>query len=265
MNDMTMHTPQVGNPDRTEKGGGFLTRFGSRRSSRDTIDMLYGPDPEDSPVLDAEASSAPRAEAPRTAPSASSEGREVNVFTSGLIIEGNVSSETDLVIRGTVRGNISCRSNIEFSGDVTGDIEGKSIRINGGRVKGDIRCSGSLSVERSRIEGNLSASQARINNLIEGNITVQGTLSLQREANIQGSITASGLSVEEGAMMNGQITITREREEGELRRAGGGILPASGSVEPKGAPDSLSGTRTRSASVGRLPLADGEGERETNK
>ena len=79
--------------------------------------------------------------------------------------------------------------------------------------KGDIQCEEKLSIEKSHIEGNLAAAQAQINNRINGDITVQGTLSLLREANIQGNITAAGLGVEEGAMMSGQITITRDCKE----------------------------------------------------
>lgn len=42
---------------------------------------------------------------------------------------------------------------------------------------------------------------------------MRGSLSLQREADIQGNITAAALSVEEGASMNGRITISREAPE----------------------------------------------------
>lgn len=146
----------------------------------------------------------------RPAPVAGERG--VNVFCEGLVIEGNVVAETDIRIYGTVRGNVVCRSDIELSGEVTGDIEARNVRISRGSVQGDIRAREGLSIEDSVIKGNLTAAQAQINNRIEGDIVVRGTLSLLRAADVKGDITAAGLSVEEGAVMNGRITISREQE-----------------------------------------------------
>ena len=136
-----------------------------------------------------------------------------NVFTEGLTIEGNVTSETDIVIRGTVRGNIVCHSDVELSGQLIGDLQGKNIRITEGSVQGNIMAEAMLSIDRSSIKGNITATHARINNPIEGDMVVHGMLTLQREADIHGNITAEVLSVDEGASMNGQISIIRERSE----------------------------------------------------
>ena len=207
-----------------------MSRFG-RRSDRDAAEPSGN---ESAPVRD---------QPPVSAPSSSrreegSSGRELNVFTEGLVIDGNVVSETGIVLRGTVRGSIDCRSDVEISGEITGDVEGKNVRITGGGVQGDITAGEMLSIDRSRIKGNLSATHARINTSIEGDITVRGTLTLQREADIRGNITAAGMSVEEGASMNGLMTIARE-------------VPAQ-------APRSGTGTgRTRTLSLSKGP-ASGE-------
>lgn len=184
-----------------------MKHFNSLRPNKETIESIYGDEKQTVP------SSGIEAKTNYVVPSGKQDECNVTVFTPGLIIEGNVSSETDMIIRGTISGNIVCRSDINLSGRVTGNIRGKNVRINGGTVKGDIQCEEKLSIEKSHIEGNLAAAQAQINNRINGDITVQGTLSLLREANIQGNITAAGLGVEEGAMMSGQITITRDCKE----------------------------------------------------
>lgn len=197
------------NDTNEQKTGGFMSRFTKRADKEygEQIQALYGQDSrseEDKPH--SVVSPATRETSPQ--------GRDMNVFTEGLTIEGNVTSETGIVIRGTVHGNVACRADVEISGQITGDVEGKNVRITGGGVQGNITAGEMLSVDRSRIKGNLSAMHARINNPIEGDIAVRGTLTLQREANIRGDITAAGLSVEEGASMNGRITISRERPEG---------------------------------------------------
>ena len=197
------------NDTNEQKAGGFMSRFTKRTDKEygEQVQALYGKDPR----TEEDKSHSVTSPTPRET---SPQGRDMNVFTEGLTIDGNVTSETGIVIRGTVNGNVSCRADVEISGEITGDVEGKNVRITGGGIKGNITAGEMLSIDRSRIKGNLSAMHARINNPIEGDISVRGTLTLQREANIQGNITAAGLSVEEGASMNGRITISRERSEG---------------------------------------------------
>lgn len=277
MNEMNDNSEQ-------KVSGGFMSRFGKRLERKEMVAVLYGGHNED-------AESPREAERPFSAPAVgmaspsprsdmSSDG-EKNVFTSGLVIEGNVTSDSDIVIRGVVKGNVSCRGEIELNGEITGDVEGKNIRITGGSVRGNIRAGEMLSIDRSRIKGNLWAAHARINNPIEGDISVQGTLTLQREANIQGNIMAAGLSVEEGASMNGQITISRERTDArQVSRGVSAVKPASASrPSSKPAPVAVEERLTSSpgeavksddskastgTGEGRLPL-DGKESCETTK
>lgn len=228
-----------------------MSRFG-RRSDRDAAEPSGN---ESAPVRD---------QTPVSAPSSSrreegSSGRELNVFTEGLVIDGNVVSETGIVLRGTVRGSIDCRSDVEISGEITGDVRGRNVRIVGGSVQGDIVAGEMLTIDKSGIKGNLTATHARINNLIEGDVSVRGTLALQREADIQGNITAAALSVEEGASMNGRITISREAQEpsSAARPASSGGRGRS-SASSKAAAEDDSAVELVTVSEGRLPLTEAE-------
>lgn len=232
----------------SEPKSGFMSRFG-RRGDRETTDVSVSAaarEEEASAVVPVAAPAAPRREE-------GASSREMNVFTEGLTIEGNVTSETCIIIRGTVKGCVVCRADVEISGEITGDVEGRNVRITGGGVQGDITAGEMLSIDRSRIKGNLSAVHARINNIVEGDVTVRGTLTLQREADIQGNITAAGLSVEEGASMNGRITISRE-VPAQTPRSGTGAGRARTPSLSKGAASGES-----ASSDGRLPLT-GEAE-----
>lgn len=210
-----------------------MSRFG-RRSEQSSSEISDG-----APVREGEVSAAPAIPALASTLCRCEEAvssREMNVFTEGLVIEGNVTSETAIIIRGTVNGSVTCRADVEISGEITGNVEGKNVRITGGGVQGDITAGEMLSIDRSRIKGNLSAMHARINNPIEGDISVRGTLTLQREANIRGNITAAGLSVEEGASMNGRITISRERPEGSYTPQASRSVSAAKRPAAKAAP-----------------------------
>lgn len=235
----------------SEQKGGFMSRFGRR--DRDASETSGGES-----ARSRETAASPEPVAAAAVPRRDGESsRELNVFTEGLVIEGNVISETGIVIRGTVRGSIDCRSDVEISGEVTGDVRGRNVRVVGGGVQGDIAAAETLSIDRSRIKGNLSATHARINNLIEGDVSVRGTLTLQREADIQGNIMAAGLGVEEGASMNGRITISREAPETSPspRPASSGGR-GRGAVAPKSAAAEDSSVELVTLSEGRLPLTE---------
>lgn len=253
------------NDTNEQKAGGFMSRFTKRTDKEygEQIQALYG---KDSRTEEDKPHAVTTAPAPRET---SPQGRDMNVFTEGLTIDGNVASETGIVIRGTVNGNVSCRADVEISGEITGDVEGKNVRITGGGIKGNITAGEMLSIDRSRIKGNLSAMHARINNSIEGDISVRGTLTLQREANIQGNITAAGMSVEEGASMNGRITISRERPEGSYAPQTSRSVssaPKRSAPKPAPAPDSSTSAGITVSVVGKsaeekaadkhLPLTD---------
>ena len=253
------------NDTNEQKTGGFMSRFTKRTNKEygEQIQALYG---KDSRTEEDKPHAVTTAPAPRET---SPQGRDMNVFTEGLTIDGNVASETGIVIRGTVNGNVSCRADVEISGEITGDVEGKNVRITGGGIKGNITAGEMLSIDRSRIKGNLSAMHARINNSIEGDISVRGTLTLQREANIQGNITAAGLSVEEGASMNGRITISRERPEGSYAPQTSRSVssaPKRSAPKPAPAPDNSTSAGITVSVVGKsaeekaadkhLPLTD---------
>lgn len=235
--------------------GGFMSRFGRRGepSSSEISDSAAAREGEASAAVPVAAPAVPRREE-------GASSREMNVFTEGLTIEGNVTSETGIIIRGTVKGSVTCRADVEISGEITGDVEGKNVRITGGGVQGDITAGEMLSIDRSRIKGNLSATHARINNIIEGDITVRGTLTLQREADIQGNITAAGLSVEEGASMNGRITISREVPvQAPSPRLSSGAGRTRTSASSKGVAFGSLASDEGGSSDGRLPLT-GEAE-----
>lgn len=229
------------NDTNEQKAGGFMSRFTKRTDKEygEQIQALYGNASRPEEVQ-------PHSIASPASRETSPQGRDMNVFTEGLTIDGNVTSETGIIIRGTVNGNVACRADVEISGEITGDVQGKNVRITGGGVQGDITAGEMLSIDHSRIKGNLSAMHARINNPIEGDISVRGTLTLQREANIQGNITAAGLSVEEGASMNGRITISRERPEGSYAPQTSRSVSAAKSLAAKAAPSPKPATATGS-------------------
>jgi cytoskeletal protein CcmA (bactofilin family) len=95
------------------------------------------------------------------------------LISAGTIINGNISSEHDVRIDGTVHGNITSNSKV---------ILGPS----------------------GFVEGNIEGIHADITGKITGNITVSDLIQLRGESNVQGNILAAKLQVDPTATFNGK-------------------------------------------------------------
>ena len=95
----------------------------------------------------------------------------INSLVHGTSITGDVTSDNDIRIDGTLTGNIDCK--------------GKVIIGTEGRVEGTITCQDCV------VEGTYS-----------GELTVADTLSIYPEARLDGHVTTKRLSIQQGAIFN---------------------------------------------------------------
>lgn len=96
------------------------------------------------------------------------------LISAGTTLQGDVKSESDLRIDGTIRGNVHCASKI---------IIGPS----------------------GFIEGHIHAAYADVTGKVTGNITVKELLQLRGNSNVQGNLHAAKLQVDPTAIFNGQV------------------------------------------------------------
>ncbi|MEE2694138.1 MAG: polymer-forming cytoskeletal protein [Pseudomonadota bacterium] len=97
---------------------------------------------------------------------------EPSVISAGLTIIGNLQSNSDVVIAGTVEG----------------DITSRSLTVNeGAKVKGTIECS------TVKLQGD-----------VDGQVNAS-SVSVTRTGNINGDIVYETLSIDEGAVVEGQL------------------------------------------------------------
>lgn len=90
-----------------------------------------------------------------------------------------------------------------------GDIESSGPFILCGYIRGDGRIEGALNLTAaSHWEGNIQATQAIIAGNITGSITVAEKLEIGKSAAIRGSVTAKTLAIAQGAIVDGDITVT---------------------------------------------------------
>jgi len=100
-------------------------------------------------------------------------GNSATLISEGTNLQGDVKSENDLRIDGTIHGNVisSAKVVIGPTGYVDDNIHGK---------------------------------QADITGKVNGNITVMEVLQLRGESNVQGNIHAATLQIDPTAIFNGQ-------------------------------------------------------------
>ena len=104
-------------------------------------------------------------------------GTSATLISAGTELQGDLKSETDLRIDGTIRGNVISTQKIVIG--PTGFVE-----------------------------GNIQGSQADVTGKVVGNITVKELAQLRAKSDVKGNITAVSLQIESGAAFNGQSIMT---------------------------------------------------------
>ena len=105
------------------------------------------------------------------------------LISAGTTVKGDISSDSDLRIDGTVTGNIKSASRV---------IIGTS----------------------GVVEGDISGNQADIVGKVSGNIKTKDLLQLRGDCIVNGNLFAGKLQVEPAAMFNGQCHMGAAIEEG---------------------------------------------------
>jgi cytoskeletal protein CcmA (bactofilin family) len=101
----------------------------------------------------------------------SSVAHSLNSLVKGTLLEGNIKTESDIRVDGTMKGHLSCQAKV---------IIGPS-----GIIEGEIRCQNAV------IEGRF-----------DGKLWVTDTLTVKETAEITGNVQTNKLNVQPGAVFN---------------------------------------------------------------
>ncbi|MBN1387140.1 MAG: polymer-forming cytoskeletal protein [Bacteroidales bacterium] len=112
------------------------------------------------------------------------ENSTINLISNGTEITGDIKSEGDIRIDGTLIGNLSTK--------------GKVVIGNTGKVKGEVVC------KNSEVCGE-----------VDGKINVSQLLTLKISSRINGDIITEKLSIEPGARFTGNCNMAEDNEKQE--------------------------------------------------
>jgi cytoskeletal protein CcmA (bactofilin family) len=107
---------------------------------------------------------------------------EDTIIGRAIKIEGDLSSDGNIVIEGEVKGSVKT---------------GKFLKIG----------------DAAKVTANVEAEAAIISGIVDGNVAVRGKLDLAATAKVNGDIEASLLSIAEGAVFNGGCKMDKKTSE----------------------------------------------------
>ncbi len=103
----------------------------------------------------------------------------------------------------TIDEHTSIKGNIQAGGD---------IRIDG-KLDGDLVCKAKLIIgERGSITGDVDCQNAMIEGTFSGTIIVRDLLTLKDTARVKGNVRASKMAVGSGCLIDGQCTVTGDKD-----------------------------------------------------
>lgn len=109
--------------------------------------------------------------------------QELNIINSGTSVAGDIQSEGDLRIDGSIQGNVTVKSKL---------VIGPS-----GKIKGDIK-----------------AQNCDVSGDVNGNLQIGELLTVKATAKIRGDVSSSKLIIEAGAEFNGKSTMNAGKGSG---------------------------------------------------
>jgi cytoskeletal protein CcmA (bactofilin family) len=136
--------------------------------------------------------------------------KEESYISKDVIINGSITAVSSIVIDGKVNGDVTTDNDITVCGNIEGNVSANSIKFSGAVIKGDINCKGNISfVKDSVVEGNVSGKNVEINGTIHGNLKAEQSAVIMGNALINGDIIAGLISVLEGAIIKGNVHVTK--------------------------------------------------------
>lgn len=96
--------------------------------------------------------------------------------------------------------------------EIKGIIASKStVRIDGKLEGGISNAEGVIIGEHGEVNGNINAQSVMVSGKIEGNVSCSNTLEILPEAQIHGDIQTPVLTISEGAIFEGNCTMSKEK------------------------------------------------------
>lgn len=173
------------------------------------------------------------------------------IISKGTVIKGDILSDGDIELCGSLSGNVKTKGSLRVSGGLIGDASAKDMTFLTSEVRGNMSCATEVTIdEASVVYGNVQAESIVLNGKIRGNIKVKKGAILQDSAVLWGNLEAGSISIDQGAKLEGEVKIIFDKACRDLfdeKITVGGVKPAV--VAPQSAQPAASVTASVSSSA----------------
>jgi len=110
------------------------------------------------------------------------------MFTKGEKLESFIGQNTHF------KGEITTKGTLRIDGNVDGNVQADWLVIG----------------DKAYIKGNATATSIVVGGTIEGNVLARGLVDIQKKGRVKGDITTSKLTVMDGGIVDGRITMHQD-------------------------------------------------------
>ncbi|MEG2428910.1 MAG: polymer-forming cytoskeletal protein [Oscillospiraceae bacterium] len=148
----------------------------------------------------------------QTRPSA--ESMATSTVSRATVINGGIQTRENIFVEGVVNGDIVSKGKVSIKGKVEGNVTGFDVELSCEELSGDINCESKAIIHaQTKLKGNLYAGRATVIGTVEGNIIAKESIELLDNAVVYGDIKAASISVAEGAVIYGMVTIGKTKPD----------------------------------------------------
>lgn len=139
------------------------------------------------------------------------------IISAGTNLFGDLRADGDVEIRGTLKGNLQATGRVRILGKVLGDIKGSAVELVNCAVQGNITAVELVSLDQGTVLiGDVMANDLRTDGKMKGNAMLDRTATFNSNALLAGNVTATLVSMSEGAKIQGTVRISQDEKTDAL-------------------------------------------------
>lgn len=139
------------------------------------------------------------------------------IISVGTALFGDLRTDGDVEIRGTLKGNLQATGKVRILGKVLGDIKGSSVELVSCAVQGNVTATDYVTLDQGTVLiGDVIASELTTDGKMKGSVMVEHAANFNSNALLAGNVTASLVSMSEGAKIQGTVRISQDEKTDAL-------------------------------------------------
>lgn len=171
-------------------------------------------EPQETETIKAESEHQPEPELPQEEDQDMRESDLTASISRDTVINGDIQSQDNIDVFGTVEGSIKCSAVVKVYGKVNGDIHCSVLVANGAAIVGNIESENSVVLGNdTTVKGDIQTGVMNISGQVNGNITAVESTAISNSGSVYGDISTPVIEVSKGAIVFGSVIMEKTEEK----------------------------------------------------